>query len=1454
MSPVSLDRAVWPVVDPAPPRTLVEVLDATVRGHPDAPALEAGGVVLSYRALRSAAESFAGTLRAHGVGPGDRVGVRVPSGTTDLYVAILGVLVAGAAYVPVDVDDPDERAGLIWQDAGVCVVVGEGLGLVAGPGRAGSRTGPPDLGDDAWIIFTSGTTGRPKGVAVTHRSAAAFVDAEARLFVRSAPLGPGDRVLAGLSVAFDASCEEMWLAWRHGACLVPAPRSLVKAGTDLGPWLVERGITVVSTVPTLVALWPAEALARVRLLIVGGESCPPELVERLAVPGREFWNTYGPTEATVVACVSLMRSGEPVRIGIPLDGWELAVVDAAGKPVPWGTTGELLIGGVGTARYLDPDKDTEKFAAHPALRSPRVYRTGDLVRAEREGLIFVGRADEQVKIGGRRIELGEVDAALQALPGVRAAAAAVKDSPAGGQVLVGYLVLAVNTGHEASQLTNIPHQRSAGDPANLDINDGLGFASDPSQSTDFSDRPGFGSDPGLSSGSGDRPGFGSDPSLSAEFSDRLGFGTDSGRSSGSSDRPGFASDPGRSSDSSAASFSGPRSGATSGSGGGSTSGPGLSAGFGPGSDPAPSISFDRDAARALLLQRLPPALVPVLAVVDNLPTRTSGKVDRKALPWPLPGHASASSDAGAELGGTAGWVAEQWRRLLGVPVEPDSDFFALGGSSLTAARLVAEMRERFPAFTVKDLYQHPRLVDLAAFLGEDDDPAAGRKPRVRHRRVHLTPSTAGLYQGVVLVLLFLITAIPWVLGVAALDNVLGPVPWAPHTSWWLIVGGWLALSSAPARVVFSGLGARLFTLNLQPGSYPRGGWTHLRLWTAERLVGAFSLGAVVGTPLAGRYARLLGCRVGRDVELHTLPPVTGMAAFGDGAVLEPEVDAAGWWIEGDLLHVGGVRVGPGASVGTRSMLMPGADLEAGALVAAGSCVTSRVPAGERWHGTPARRDDVPPTFRWPPPEYGRSARIALLHTLSLPALQLLPLVAALPALALLTAWKGPHPTPGSLAGLLLATSVPLTLLTVFCYALLVALTVRIASRTIRPGVYPAHGGVGFRVWLVHRLMATARGTLFPLYASMLTPVWLRLLGARIGRRVEASTALALPSLLTVDDHAFLADDTLVAPYEIRGGWLRLGPSRIGKRSFVGNSGIVGPFRTVPDESLIGVLSDAPPDAGPGGSWLGRPSFPVQRQAEGGESTDRTYDPPARLLAARAAVELCRWLPVLATVLLGDLAVIAVQAAYDRFGLYPAFPIAMLALLGCGITACLLTTAAKWLLIGRFTVSQKPLWSSFVWRNELFDTFVEELAMPWLGTSLIGTPFLSLWMRSLGARIGRGVWCESHWLPETDLVRLGDGATVNRGVVLQTHLFQDRLMRMDTVTLGRGATLGPHAIALPGSRLDDAAVAGPSSLVMRGDRLRAGTRWHGNPVAHWDPVETPKAEGPRTVVRDPVSAS
>src|SRR5579875_216693 len=397
------------------PRTLLDIFNATAVRCPAARALEAPDGHYTYRELAAEADRLAQRLRELGVGPGERVAVRVESGTAALYIAILGVLCAGAAYVPIEADEPDRRAESIIAQADVCAVVGDGLQISQlRPARGAGREVPTE--DDAWVIFTSGSTGKPKGVAVSHRAAAAFVDAEAQLF----SISLGDRVLAALSVSFDASCEEIWLAWRHGATLVPAPRILAKAGAELGRFIVERGITVVSTVPSLAALFDPADLAGVRLLILGGEACPPALAWELA-RDREVWNTYGPTEATVVTTAARIEPGKPVTIGWPLPGWEVAIVDGEGKPVTIGGVGELVIAGVGLGRYLDRELDAKAYAPLPALGLKRAYRTGDLVRETINGIEFVGRADDQVKIDGRRLELGEVEARFAEAPGLRAA-------------------------------------------------------------------------------------------------------------------------------------------------------------------------------------------------------------------------------------------------------------------------------------------------------------------------------------------------------------------------------------------------------------------------------------------------------------------------------------------------------------------------------------------------------------------------------------------------------------------------------------------------------------------------------------------------------------------------------------------------------------------------------------------------------------------------------------------------------------------------------------------------------------------------------------------------------------------------------------------------------------------------------------------------------------------------
>ncbi len=1302
----------------AEPRTLIDILNDTAARYPDAAAIDDGSVQLSYDELVSDIEESVQWLAARGIGRGDRVGIRMPSGSYALYVAILAVLAAGAAYVPVDADDPGERAELVFTEADVVAVITE-AGLVRWPGSSrGWRAGAPLGRDDAWIIFTSGSTGTPKGVAVTHRSAAAFVDAEAQMFVQHSPLGPGDRVLAGLSVGFDASCEEMWLAWRHGACLVPAPRSLVRSGMDLGPWLVSREITVVSTVPALAALWPAEALESVRLLIFGGEACPPELARRLTAgpdsAGREVWNTYGPTEATVVACAARLdgaveQQGDElgsdlsaVSIGLPLPGWDLAVVDGQGIPVGTGEVGELVIGGVGLARYLDPAKDAEKYAPMDTLGWARAYRTGDLVRLEAEGLYFCGRADDQVKVGGRRIELGEVDAALTQLPGVSAGATAVRHNSSGTPLLVGYIVA-----------------QTAG----------------------------------------------------------------------------------------------------------------------------PEQEFDVSAARAMLADTLPAAMVPRLVLLDELPTRTSGKVDRDALPWPVDGADDAAS--GPSLGGTAGWLAELWRDVLAAPVDgPEADFFALGGGSLSAAQLVAALRPRYPQVTVADLYDHPRLGSLVAYLDELEPP-----PRVETREVTPTSWLTQAAQVALSVPLATLTGLQWVIWLAAVNNLAAAwnlVPWTRAVSWWWIVAGFVLFVAPVGRMGIAALGARMLLGGLQPGTYRRGGAVHLRVWLAERLAAASGAENLAGAPWLVYYARALGNSIGKGVDLHSAPPVTGMLTLGHRCSVEPEVDLSGYWIDGDLFHVGPITVGNDATIGARTTLLPGAVVGKNADVAPGSGVTGKVKNRQYWKGSPAVKSGKA-RHPWPDHRPPRAPQWVAAFGVTSLLLGALPLAALACGLAVIGwAVRDTESLSQAIGPAVLWTPVA-ALVALAVYAALTVIGVRALSVRLYEGYHPVRSRTGWQLWATERLMDAARNYLFPLYASLLTPWWLRLLGAKVGRGTEISTALLTPKFTVIEDGAFLADDTMVASYELGGGWIHAARATVGKRAFLGNSGITQPGRRVPDDGLVAVLSAAPRKAKVGSSWLGSPPVRLRRKPTAADAL-RTFHPTARLKTMRGAVETCRLVPVILTFGIGVAVLAALQALIVHSGYLWAALAGGLVLLGAGAVAGGLAVIAKWVVVGRIKAIEHPLWSSFVWRNEVSDTFVESVAAPWFARAASGTPVMNLWLRALGARIGRGVWCETYWLPEADLVTLERGSTVNRGCVVQTHLFHDRIMRMDTVVLEDGATLGPHCVALPAARIGAGATIGPASLVMRGDEVPPSTRWQGNPIAPWNTLR--KKRGGRKAGRTP----
>ena len=402
-----------------PAGTVVDLVAEQVRRTPAALAIDLGRRRLTYAELNAHANRVAHRLRALGAGPGTVVGLCVPN-SAELVTGLLGVLKSGAAYVPLDPDLPAQRQELILADAGALCVLDSGW--FGAPDEQPAGDPPPSAGpeDVAYVLYTSGSTGRPKGVQVEHRSAVAYLD-----WARRAYPGLAGRALLHTSASFDLTVTTLL-------------GTLVAGGS-----IVDGGeATFVKATPTHL---PVLTVAPSVDLVLGGEALTGEALGpwRARHPDVTVTNEYGPTETTVGCVAARIAPGEPlppgpVTIGRPIANARAYVLDDRLEPVPPGVAGQLYIAGPQVARgYLGrPVQTADRFTDDPFVPGDRMYATGDLARWRRDGdLDYLGRVDDQIKLRGYRIEPGEIEAALRALPGVRDAAVAVRDGR-----LVGYLV------------------------------------------------------------------------------------------------------------------------------------------------------------------------------------------------------------------------------------------------------------------------------------------------------------------------------------------------------------------------------------------------------------------------------------------------------------------------------------------------------------------------------------------------------------------------------------------------------------------------------------------------------------------------------------------------------------------------------------------------------------------------------------------------------------------------------------------------------------------------------------------------------------------------------------------------------------------------------------------------------------------------------------------------------
>jgi len=1328
--------------------TLPELFELQADLHPERIAVEFGSFQMTYRELDEAANLLARHLCSLGVCPDASVAFWLPR-STDVYVTLLGILKAGGAYVPLDAEYPTDRISFILQDSGSKIIVTtleyadrlndfEGtvvcidrdwptiaLQSTVRLPRGFSGYGPENL---CYIIYTSGSTGKPKGVQIEHRNAVHLAKTEAARFA----IRPDDRVYQGFSIAFDASVEELWLAWCAGATLVAASPEMVHAGPDLPRLLTDLSITVLSCVPTLLAMMEGE-LPLVRILIVGGEVCSPDLVARWYVPNRRMFNTYGPTEATVIATWIECDPANPVTIGEPLPGYSAYVMDEIGRPLPPGATGELYLGGAGLARgYVGRDDlTTERFVfiriSELDEQPQRLYRTGDLARWTTSGLLeFLGRADGQVKLRGFRVELSEIESELLRCPGIRAAAATVREDVPGVQQLIAYLVT------------------------------------------------------------------------------------------------------------------------------------------------RPDVEFDEDRIRDALRDKLPVYMIPSLfESMETLPTLTSGKIDRKRLPAPRPRFTDqfqGKSDHWIPRDQFEQQLANAWNEVFcQSTVGPRDDFFMdLGGHSLLAARMVSALRKspEFADISMLDVYHHPTITQLADVIRDRHRAADARNsvneirgnhpthescknqgtdvPRSPEMRPTHRTDQKGLFWRHAWCSIAQFVGLYFIIGFFSMQWL------APYLTYSFLLDdgrpGVEAASCAlmtlvllyPVMLALSVAVKWIVIGRIKPGRYPLWGTYFFRWWFVQSIRNIVPTSYLTGTPLLTCYYRLMGSKIGANVYLgNDGGQAYDLLTIGDDSCLGADSHFTCATVEDGWLILGSIEIGNRCFVGTRTVLRPGSRMADDAVLDDLSLLTSNttIRSGECWRGSPAKQ--VAQDSRLPKPNglerssFARRFAYGVLYVIGVLIFPLLSMAAFFPGMIAMAHLNYIDEHYSYLVySPFVATSF------VVLISLEIAAVKWLLLGRVRPGAYPLHHAFYFRKWFVDRLLHLSLDVIGPLYSTLYLAPWYRLLGAKIGRRTEISTAsFVSPDCLQVGDESFVADAVSLGAARVQNGIMHIGDTRIGRRTFIGNSALVPIGANIPDDTLLGCLSIPPVREMPkGSSWLGSPSFFLpQRQTSTGFTEQETFRPTNWLVTQRLFIEFFRiTLPstlfiIFTNVLLSVLLVF--RGELPLWQIIALFPL-LYTLTGCA--AALVVIGFKWAMMGHYRPCEHPLWSPFVWRTEVVTSLLDNFASPFFLDLLAGTPYICSFFRLLGAKIGKRVYLDTTELTEFDLVQIGDDVAINLDCTVQTHLFEDRVMKMSTIRVGNGCNLGAMSLVLYDSQIGDGATVGDLSLVMKGESLPANTSWSGIP--------------------------
>ncbi len=1315
---------------------LADLLEASIQRCPDKIALSTDTETLTYRELGQAADQAASRLIAAGAGPGKIVGLWLPRGI-DLLVMQAAIAKTGAAWLPFDSEVPVERIAICLEDAQAVglvsaraflpqlvnfektVFLAEDLTLPEAGHLLKRSKGKVD--DPAYVIYTSGSTGKPKGIAISQASICHFLRSE------NSVLGvvETDRVYQGFSVAFDMSFEEIWISYLVGATLWIASREVALDPDALPRALLRQKITVLHAVPTLLALFSVD-VPSLRIVNLGGEMCPESLVNRWSTPeqeaehgARKMFNTYGPTEATVSASLALLRAHEPVTIGLPLPNYGLLVIDAEVEKglrlLARGETGELCIFGPGVAAgYLGrPDLTAEKFLDNPWADqecNARLYRTGDLARISEEGSVqCLGRADDQIKIRGFRVELGEIEAVLAKQDGVGTVAVLLRNEDSVDQ-LIAFMVAEP----EAQQ-----------------------------------------------------------------------------------------------------------------------------------------TSLSNAVLRNALSQTLPAYMIPARYILlDEMPRLSSGKIDRKTLKsLPLAAPENLAEDDVAQSEAEQVLFASMRQLFPGQTIKREADFFAeLGGHSLLAARLVSLLRRdaRYAYFKISDVYQQRQLKEIARVM------EANTCVPNQSAQVAWLPAPdwkrwlCGCGQALVIPCLIALRMLQWLAPFFAYHFLTGDtedsIPFAITLSllFFLLI--------TVAEFGFAIAAKWLILGRMKAGHYPLWGWTYFRWWLVDRILEAVPVYMLNGSSMYVWWLRALGAKIGREVNIGSVSlRAPDLLEIGDGASIGNASNFENVRVERGVLRVGKITLKDHAYVGSYALLEGDTRLEKYAHLEGQSAIVEGqvIPENRIWTGSPAIDSGV-----YDPAH--RSARLPVsrlryffegvyfvLGSLLVTALFFLPVFPSF----MLIDYLDTAGSVGSFQHAEIETQLlqyflmafPATAVLILCTALLSAGIRWGILGKMKPGHYPVHSLAYCKKWMVNQIQESSLNVLHGVYATVFSPFWYRLLGAEVGKGTEISTALGVvPDMLTLGDECFIADAVMLGDEEIDQGWMTVQATCVSRRSFVGNGAYVPDGTIIPENVLIGVHTSVPRNEAmkSGDTWIGSPpiNLPAREEVKGFPE-HLTYRPSFWRRIARACIEAFRIIaPHALVIAIGYVIVLDLMpiAADEQWREVLSDLVVSGLLYGFGCFAFILVL--KWVLIFRYKKKSYPMWTPFVWLSEAITNLYEGIAIPNFLRYLKGTPWLPIAFRLLGCRIGKGVYMDTTDITEFDCVSIGDYSELNAAVCPQTHLFEDRVMKIDHVQIGAYVYMGPRSFVLYSAQVGDNAKLASLTLVMKGEFIPANSSWRGCPAA------------------------